>query len=390
MQITTHTRRPSTRDRVRAAAAAAAPDGDQSPPTARTTDGQSASGRDSAMDGGDGPAPVLVVDDEDSVRELLCRWLHAVGYYVSSASNAEEALAIAEKSPLAVALCDVRMPGHDGLWLAEQLRERHPETAVIMATGVQDVDAAVSSLRRGVLDYLTKPLSRDRLREAVWRGVEWHRGARDSRRWRESLEQDVQARHQKLARAIRSVHVDSDEALDAMLSMLTISDREAYAHAYRVAAVSVSIGRALGPSDADLGTLERGALLHDVGKLVMPDALLRKPAPLTAEEQALIRRHPSLGSDLIRDVPYLSEAAGVVRDAHERLDGLGYPQGLRGDDLWIGARIVAVADAYDAMTRPRVFRDAITPTEAFLELERCSDTQFDRRVVAALREVLDM
>ena len=346
-----------------------------------------ASVSDAAVDGGAMPA-VLVVDDEAGVRDLMCRWLHAGGYQVTPAGTAEEALAAIRDTPVAVALCDIRMPGRDGLWLAERLRQSHPETAVIMATGVQDVGAAVVSLRQGVVDYLTKPFGRDRLREAVWRGLEWHRCARDSRRWRESLEQEMQARHQKLARAIRSIPVNSDEALDAMLSMLTISDRDAYAHAYRVAAVSVSIGRALGLSEADLGTLERGALLHDLGKLVMPEALLRKPAPLTLEEQSLIRQHPSLGSDLIREVPYLSDAAAVVRDAHERLDGLGYPQGLRGDDVWIGARIVAVADAYDAMTRPRVFRDAITPTEAFLELERCSDTQFDRRVVAALREVL--
>lgn len=339
-------------------------------------------------DAGEAAPAVLVVDDEVGVRELLCRWLQSGGYYVTSAGSAEDALTAIGQEPVAVALCDIRMPGHDGLWLAERLRQRHPETAVIMATGVQDVGAAVHSLRHGVVDYLTKPFGRDRLREAVWRGVEWHRAARDSRRWRQSLEQEVEARRQKLARAVRSIHVDSDEALDAMLSMLTIADRDAYAHAYRVAAVSVSIGRALGLSEADLGTLERGALLHDLGKLVMPDALLRKPAPLTAEETALIRQHPSLGSDLIRDVPYLADAAAVIRDAQERLDGLGYPQGLRGDDVWVGARIVAVADAYDAMTRPRVFRDAITPSEAFLELERCSGTQFDPRVVAALREVL--
>jgi putative two-component system response regulator len=331
---------------------------------------------------------VLVVDDESGVRELLCRWLHAGGYHVAEARDAEEALTVVDAAPVAVALCDIRMPGRDGLWLAERLRQRHPETAVIMATGVQDVGAAVVSLRQGVVDYLTKPFGRDRLREAVWRAVEWHRCARDSRRWRQSLEQEMHSRHDKLVRAIRSIHVDSDEALDAMLSMLTISDRDAYAHAYRVAAVSVSIGRLLRLPEPELGTLERGALLHDLGKLVMPEALLRKPAPLTAEEQALIRQHPMLGSELIRGVPYLRDAAAVVRDAHERLDGLGYPQSLRDDDIGIAARIVSVADAYDAMTRPRVFRDAITPTEAFLELERCSDTQFDRRVVKALKEVL--
>jgi putative nucleotidyltransferase with HDIG domain len=331
---------------------------------------------------------VLVVDDENGVRDLMSRWLESGGYAVASASCANEALGLMETAPPAVALCDIRMPGHDGLWLADRIRHQFPETAVIMATGVQDVGAAVESLRQGVVDYLTKPFGRDRLRAAVVRGIEWHRTARDSRRWRDTLEREMQMRHARLSSAIAALHIDSDEALDAMLSMLTIGDRDAYAHAYRVAALSVSVARALGLSDAEVATIERGALLHDIGKLAMPEALLRKPAPLTLEEQSLIRMHPALGSELIQAVPYLVAAAAVIRDAHERMDGLGYPRGLRSDDLWIGARIVTVADAYDTMTRPRVFRDAITPTEAFLELERCSDTQFDRRVVEALKRVL--
>jgi response regulator RpfG family c-di-GMP phosphodiesterase len=331
---------------------------------------------------------VLVVDDDQSVRGLLCRWLDSGGYCATPAVDADQALGLMNAAPTAVALCDIRMPGHDGLWLADRIRREHPDTAVIMATGVQDVGAAVESLRQGVVDYLTKPFGRERLREAVWRGIEWHRAARESRRWRESLEGEMHTRHTRLASAIGALRIDSDEALDAMLSVLTISDRDAYAHAYRVAALSVSVSRLLGLTDAEVATVERGALLHDLGKLAMPEALLRKPAPLTSEEHAVIRLHPALGSQLIENVPYLSTAAAVVRDAHERIDGLGYPRGLRGDDVWIGARVVCVADAYDTMTRPRVFRDAITPIEAFLELDRCSDAQFDRRAVAALKRVL--
>lgn len=331
---------------------------------------------------------VLVVDDETGVRDLISRWLVSGGYAVASAAGADEALGLIEEAPPAVAVCDIRMPGHDGLWLADRIRHEHPETAVIMATGVQDVGAAVESLRQGVVDYLTKPFGRDRLREAVLRGLEWHRSAIDSRRWRESLETETQSRHSRLADAIVALQIDSDEALDAMLSMLTIRDRDAYAHAYRVAALSASMARILGVADEEISTIERGALLHDLGKLAMPEALLRKPAPLTLEEQKLIRTHPRLGSDLVQGVPYLTDAAAIVRDAHERLDGLGYPRGVRGDCLPLGPRIVTVADAFDTMTRPRVFRDAISTSDALLELERCSGTQFDRRVVDALERVL--
>jgi putative nucleotidyltransferase with HDIG domain len=331
---------------------------------------------------------VLVVDDENGVRDLMSRWLKAGGYTVASASCADEALGMMEPTPPSVALCDIRMPGHSGLWLADRIRHTYPETAVIMATGVQDVSAAVESLRQGVVDYLTKPFGQERLREAVVRGIEWHRSALDARRWRESLEGEMRARHARLSEAIATLRIESDEGLDAMLSMLTMNDRDAYSHAYRVAALSLSLARALALSEEQLGTIERGALLHDLGKLAMPEALLRKPAPLTAEEQTLIRMHPAVGSELVRAVPYLLEASYVVRDAHERLDGLGYPRGVRAGETWIGARIVTVADAYDTMTRPRVFRDAMSPSEALLELERCTGTQFDGRVVDALRRVL--
>jgi putative nucleotidyltransferase with HDIG domain len=340
----------------------------------------------------DGPArarSVLIVDDENGVRDLMTRWLEAGGYSVMAAANAEEALGRLEtSSPPAVALCDIRMPGHDGLWLAERIRQRYPETAVIMATGVQDVGPAIESLRQGVIDYLTKPFGRDRLRDAVLRGLEWHRSAWDVRRWRESLEQELDIRRLRLSDAIGALTIESDEALDAMLAMLTLSDREAYSHAYRVAALSLSMGRVLGLDEDDLVRVERAALLHDIGKLAMPEAIMRKPAPLTPEELALVRRHPTIAADLVAQVPYLASSRDIIRDAHERMDGLGYPRGVRAADVSLGARIVSLADSYDTMTRARVFRDAAPPGDAVLELARCAGTQFDPVVLEAFRRVI--
>jgi putative two-component system response regulator len=330
---------------------------------------------------------VLVVDDETGIREVMARWLASGGYAVSTATCATEALARVHDAPPAVALCDIRMPGQDGLWLANQIRRDAPETAVIMATGVQDVGSAVSSLRQGAIDYLTKPFGRDRLRESVSRGIEWHKAACDARRWRETLDGEVENRRARLSGALTALTIDSDEALDALLSVLTLADRDAYAHAYRVAAIAASLGRAMQLRPDDMETLERAALLHDVGKLAMPDAVLRKPAPLTLEEQDVIRRHPQIASDLIAGVPYLAAAAELVRDAHERVDGLGYPNGTHAADVALGARIIAVADAFDTMTRPRVFRDAVSTHEAVLELERCAGTQFDAGVVMMFKKV---
>jgi response regulator RpfG family c-di-GMP phosphodiesterase len=332
---------------------------------------------------------VLIVDDEPGVRHLMRRWLESRGYAVAVAPDADRALAILTDTPMAVALCDLRMPGHDGLWLIDQLRRDHPDVAVIIATGVSDVDAAVEGLRQGVVDFLTKPFDRQRLLDAVARGVEWHRAAADSRKWQEALEDEMRVRHARIADTIARYPVDSRESLDALLELLTEERPDAYSHAQRVAARSAALAGAVGLSEPEVALVEVGALLHDLGKLAVPPAIIRKPAPLTAEERRLIRMHPRLGCALVERVRYLASSAAVVRDAHERLDGRGYPNGSRGDAVWIGARIVTVVDAYDTMTRARVFRDAMSDAAARKELERCAGTHFDPRVVAAFLVLLD-
>jgi len=332
---------------------------------------------------------VLVVDDEPNVRALLRAWLESSGYVVRQASSADEALRTLAEIPTAVAVCDLRMPGHDGLWLTEHVRREFPETAVIIATGVNDISAVVEGLRQGVVDYLPKPFDRHRLTDAVARGVDWHRAAFDARRWRDMLEGEMRDRQSALAATVDAWPVDSDASLDGLLSALTVDTPDVYAHGYRVAALSATLARALDLTPADVEIIEHGALLHDLGKLAMPEAVLRKPAPLTAEEQRLIRTHPLVGYALVEKIPYLAGSASVVRDAQERLDGLGYPNGTRGDVVWIGARIVSVADSYDTMTRARVFRDAMTPAAARAELMRCCGTQFDPRVVRAFTALIE-
>jgi response regulator RpfG family c-di-GMP phosphodiesterase len=322
------------------------------------------------------------------MRELMARWLVIEGYNVRTAANAEDALDSVRDCAPAVALCDIRMPGHDGLWLAHRIRQDAPETAVIMATGVQDAGSVVTSLRQGVIDYLTKPFGRARLSESVSRGLDWHKAARDSRRWRQTLDGEMDLRRAWLSKTLTAMAVDSDIALDSLMSAFTRTDRDAYSHAYRVVALSASVGCALMVSDDEMASLERAALLHDIGKFAMPEALLRKPAPLTIEELELIRQHPQIAADLISHIPYLAGAAELVRDAQERMDGLGYPNGTYASDVPLGARIISVADAFDAMTYPRVFRDALTPREAMVELGRCAGSQFDPAVVAMFKRVV--
>jgi len=332
---------------------------------------------------------VLIVDDEASVRHLMRRWLESRGYSVAVASGADQALELLADAPTSVVLCDLRMPGRDGLWLADQLRREHPDTAVIIATGMNDASTTVEGLRHGVIDYLTKPFERDRLCAAVSRGVEWHRAALDARRWREQLECEMRTRRRQLQDVIASQFPDSSEDLDLLLASLTASTPEAYQHAHRVSALSTAIALRLGLEAAEVEVVERAALLHDVGKLTIPDAVLKKPAPLTLEEQRLVRLYPQIGYELLAGVPYMTDAAPLVRHAQERLDGQGYPAGKGAGSIALGARIIAAADAFDVMIRPRVFRDAVSRSAALTELERCSGTQFDPAVVQAVVAIVD-
>jgi response regulator RpfG family c-di-GMP phosphodiesterase len=331
---------------------------------------------------------VLVVDDEDTVRQVLVRWLESAGYSVTCARSADEAVVRLDTTPAAVVLCDIRMPGHDGLWLARRIRHHFPETAVIVSSGVHDAEAAKECERQGVVDYLIKPFGRDRLREAVSRAIDWHTAAGDARRWRETLQREMDDLSATLQHRLHDNRIANDKDLDRLLIALPGRRSEICEHSRRVAALCRDIVAAPGSIGPDLQLLRRAALLHDVGKLALPDAIVRKPAPLTAEEQALVRLVPQLTREMLSGIPFLAPAAPIVGAVYERMDGHGYPDGLRGNGIALESRIIAVADAYDTMTHARVYRDALTPREARLELERCAGTQFDPAVVTALDRAL--
>jgi response regulator RpfG family c-di-GMP phosphodiesterase len=340
-----------------------------------------------AREGVDRPPDVptiLVVDDEDTVRQLLVRWLAASGYAAASARGADEALARLETNPAAVVLCDIRMPGHNGLWLAGRIRERYPETAVIMSSGVQDLEAESESARYGVVDYLLKPFGRDRLRDAVSRAVDWHQSACDARRWRDTLHREMDVLKASLWDRVHAYRLTSDQELEAMLASVTAAIPELYTHSRRVATLALALARVIGAAQLDLTRLRRAALLHDLGKLAIPEAVIRKPAPLGPDEQELVRTVPFLTARLVEPIPFLAGVGPILRDIGERMDGGGYPRGVRAETVPLESRIIAVADAYDTMTHPRVYRDPIPRPEALLEVARCAGTQFDPVLASAL------
>jgi putative nucleotidyltransferase with HDIG domain len=328
-------------------------------------------------------AHILVVDDEDAIRDLFTEWLRVAGHTCVGAGTAAEALTVAERERTDVALLDLRMPGESGVWLARRLRESRDDLAIIMATGAQSFDAAREGMRLGVLDYLLKPFSRQELVDAVDRAVKWCEAAARARAEREDLEREVESRSDQLSAAFAQVEVTKSGALEALLVAFNSRNPDACAHAKRVAQSAVVLAQAMGVSRTLLDDIERGALLHDIGKVAMPDSLIHKAGKLSAEELAVIRTHPRVGHDILMAVPFLQQAAEIVLASHEWVDGTGYPLGLKGDEIPLGARITAVADAFDALTRTRIYRESVSFERAHAELSRFSGRQFDPNVVRA-------
>jgi putative nucleotidyltransferase with HDIG domain len=331
---------------------------------------------------------VLVVDDDMSLRPMLAAWVNRFGFCATEADSAEAALAQLAHTPSDIAVCDVNMPGRDGVWLASQIRERYPSTAVIMATSVDDSDIAVSTLRNDVVDYLLKPFDSMRLREALLLGLDWHRAAVGDGDLHHALQDRLRSRRASVAASLAEAQTSPQNAVDSLIAMLQLHEKDGRGHATRVARLAVALADELGVDNAAIEELEHAAMLHDVGKIDMPAEILCKPAPLNEAEWAVMRTHPQVGYDLVRKLPHLDGAAEIVLAHHEAFDGSGYPHGLKGSDIPYAARILTIADSYDSMTHPHTQRPAMPASLAVREIERCSGSQFDPDAAAALGRVL--
>lgn len=327
------------------------------------------------------PATILVVDDEAGVLMLFREWLGEAGYHCLTAASAAEALPIAADGPVDVVVVDLRLPGEDGVWLARRLRRDRDDLALILVSGVHSFQVAVEGMRIGIMDYLLKPFTRTDLLQAVARALGWRQAVLASRAERARLEHDISARSEELSKAFADMERASSATLEALLVTLSARNTEAFAHAKRVARLAVSLAAGMNLEARRIADVERGALLHDIGKVALPDSLIHKPGPLTEEEIAVIRTHPAIGHDILAVVPSLRPAAEIVLASHEWFDGTGYPRRLAGQAIPIGARIVTVADTFDALTSTRVYRDPISIERASAELVRCAGTQFDPDVV---------
>lgn len=329
----------------------------------------------------------LIVDDEPALRRVLRRLMEAEGYTVLEAASAEEAIALQEQAPVPLILSDYHMPGIGGAALLAEVHARWPLTAVVMVTAVSDVQIAVRCLDAGALDYVTKPFTTDEVRARVQQALEKRRLLCENRAYREHLEERVAVQ----ARRYEQLFLAS---LRSLAEALEVKDAYTWGHSTRVSLYTMAIARELSTerpmSAALLEQLELGSRLHDIGKIGVREEVLNKPGPLTDEEYAHIMEHPVIGWRLL--APLLTEmphALAVVRSHHERVDGEGVPDRLRGDDIPLVARITAVADSFDAMTSGRPYRDGMSVGDALAELDRCTGTQFDPACVAAFRRALE-
>jgi putative nucleotidyltransferase with HDIG domain len=324
---------------------------------------------------------ILVVDDEEAIREVISTLLGAQGLQCTTASNGKLGLEAFRKDTFDLVLSDIVMPEMDGLKLLGELRLDDPDVPVIMVTAMHDISIALEAIRAGAYDYILKPFEKDQLYLSVRRAMEHRNLVLENRTYQSDLEQLVAERTQQLSIALQDLEQSYDYTLEALGGALDAKDAETEGHCQRVTAFTITIARAMGVEKGLLRHIARGAFLHDIGKMGVPDNILTKPGPLTAEEREIMRRHCDIGFAVLERIPFLKEAAEIVLSHQECYDGSGYPRGLKGEQIPIGARIFAVADTLDAMISDRPYRKALPISAAREEIQRFSGKQFDPRVV---------
>jgi putative nucleotidyltransferase with HDIG domain len=333
---------------------------------------------------------ILIVDDDASVRDVISVLLKEEGYGCACVESAELALAHLEKTEAHLVISDMKMPGHDGLWLLDQLRRKHSETAVIMLTGYGDTESAVDCLRRGATDYLLKPPRVTDLIRAIERALAKRRIELARRRYQRNLEKRVKEKTVELEVALQNVEGAYQNTLLALVAALDAREHETSDHSQRVVRYTLAIAERLGINGNEFTEIGRGALLHDIGKIGVPDAILLKPGKLTPDEWVEMRKHPQMGFDMLKSIPFLNVPAQIVLSHQERFDGGGYPRKMQSNEIHIGARIFAIADTLDAMTCDRPYRKGTSYAAAREEIQRCSGTQFDPECVKAFMAITEL
>lgn len=324
---------------------------------------------------------ILVVDDEEAIREVVSTMLESRGYRCTAVSNGRAAQDHVRRTTPDLVLSDMIMPEMDGIKLLDWLREHNPEIPVIMVTAIHDISTALEAIRRGAYDYILKPFEKDQLFLGVGRALQHRRLVLENQEYQLDLQKKVDEQTTQLQTAFAQLEQSYDDTLEALGSALDLKDAETEGHCQRVTAFTISIAKAMPVPLPYLAVLARAAFLHDIGKMAIPDSILRKPGPLTDDERQIMRTHCEIGYNVLTRIPFLRDAAEIVLAHQEFFDGTGYPRGLSGEQIPLGARIFSIADAMDAMISDRPYRKALPMSHAREEIRRCSGTQFDPKVV---------
>jgi putative nucleotidyltransferase with HDIG domain len=336
------------------------------------------------------PDRILVVDDEEPIREIVASMLGTAGYACKQAASGMEALAVLNSGEeFELMLSDLMMADLDGIGLLERTKEKYPDMPVVMVTAVHDISVALAAIRNGAYDYLLKPFEREQLLNTVSRALENRRLKVENRTYQTNLESLVKARTNQLQAAMGNLERSYDITLETLGDALDLKDRETEGHSKRVTAFTIAIARAMGLPRDQINTIARGAFLHDIGKIAIPDRILNKPGRLETDEMTIMKEHAYHGYQIVKKIPFLAEAAEIVYSHQEWFNGTGYPRELKGDQIPLGARIFSVADTLDAITSDRIYRAKQSLQAAKVEIEKWSGKQFDPEVVKVFLEMPD-
>jgi len=331
-----------------------------------------------------GIVTVLVVDDEEPIRNALRKYLKQQQFEVYAAGSAEEALQQLRLHKVALMLSDIRMPGTSGVDLVPQALEIEPDLAILMLTAVNDATSAALCMQRGALDYLTKPIELADLGRAVQRALKRREMHLENRHLNQWLKEEVTTRTAELQRERHRLERVSTATLEVLVNALEAKDPYLRGHSARVADLSANIATEMGLSEEDVERVRMAGRLHDLGKIGTRDAVVNKEGPLTADEFEHVKQHVIIGAQILAPLVHLGDIVAMVKSHHERFDGSGYPDGLRGEDVPMGGRIIAVAEVYDALTTARPYQEKMTPEQAAERMADLSGTVLDPRVYDAL------
>jgi len=331
---------------------------------------------------------ILIVDDEEMIRDLLSSALVQEEYICHQAANVDEAFALLGEQPVDLVISDIMMPGRSGVELLRDLKKAYPDIAVLMITGLSDMNTAMECVHLGADDYITKPFGINRVLLTVKNLLERRALALEKKNYQINLEYKVMEQTSQIRKTMSDLSSAYDNTLTALVKALDAREKEVGSHSERVMNFAALLGGKFGIAGRELRDLAKGALLHDIGKIGISDNILLKPGQLDDSEWIEMRKHPQVGYAILSEIDFLKAPAEIILSHHERFDGSGYPNQLKGDQIPIGARIFSVVDTLDAMTSDRPYRKALPFDTVTSEIIKFRGTQFDPAIADLFLSIL--